>query len=73
MAYDIFSGNNVRVFYNSDTSNTATASTGNVEIDELASFPTFSTSNDVSKLKYMIMNIVNQWLVRLLLIRRYYC
>ncbi len=30
MAYDIFSGNNVRVFYNSDTSNTATASTGNV-------------------------------------------
>lgn len=51
MAYDIFSGNNVRVFYNSDTSNTATASTGNVEIDELASFPTFSTSNDVSKIE----------------------
>ena len=51
MAYDIFSGNNVHVFYNSDTSNTATASTGNVEIDELASFPTFSTSNDVSKIE----------------------
>lgn len=51
MAYDIFSGNNVRVFYNSDTSNTATASTGNVEIDKLASFPTFSTSNDVSKIE----------------------
>ncbi len=51
MAYDIFSGNNVRVFYNNDTSNTATASTGNVEIDELASFPTFSTSNDVSKIE----------------------
>lgn len=73
MAYDIFSGNNVRVFYNSDTSNTATASTGNVEIDELASFLLSVLVMTYQKLKYMIMNIVNQWLVRLLLIRRYYC
>ncbi|EOC3686867.1 pyocin knob domain-containing protein [Escherichia coli] len=44
---DIFTGNNVRVYYNKDTSNSAANTTGNVEIDHIAAFPKFSTNNNI--------------------------
>ena len=45
MAQDIFSGSEVKVYYNTDTGNTNVIAAGNIEVDSLAQFPEFSTGS----------------------------
>ena len=47
MTNTIFSGNSVRVFYNPDVNNSATATAGNTEIEKIAAFPNFSYSSEM--------------------------
>ncbi|WP_419058920.1 tail fiber domain-containing protein [Kluyvera georgiana] len=51
MAKEIFSGVGTSVFYNTDTGNKSAASISAVQLDELASFPSFGTSNETHQIE----------------------
>ncbi|EPL0489904.1 hypothetical protein MMK47_000385 [Citrobacter koseri] len=48
---DIFSGKNVKIYYNVDTGNRAVVTAGNIEISQLAQYPSFSMGNEVAKIE----------------------
>ncbi|EIK5540445.1 tail fiber domain-containing protein [Salmonella enterica] len=48
---DIFNGGTVKLFYNLDTANQNVISSGNIEIENVASFPTFSISDSANKIE----------------------
>lgn len=48
---DIFNGGTVKLFYNLDTANQNVISSGNIEIENVATFPTFSISDSASKIE----------------------
>ncbi|EDF9497070.1 hypothetical protein GCB02_14685 [Salmonella enterica] len=48
---DIFNGGTVKLFYNLDTANQNVISSGNIEIENVATFPTFSISDSANKIE----------------------
>lgn len=48
---DIFKGGTVKLFYNLDTANQNVISSGNIEIENVATFPTFSISDSANKIE----------------------
>ena len=48
---DIFNGSTIKLFYNLDTANQNVVSGGNVEIENIATFPTFSISDSTNKIE----------------------
>ncbi|WP_410756381.1 tail fiber domain-containing protein [Citrobacter youngae] len=48
---DIFNGGTVKLFYNLDAANQNVISSGNIEIENVATFPTFSISDSVNKIE----------------------
>ncbi|MDM3025341.1 pyocin knob domain-containing protein [Citrobacter sp. CK194] len=48
---DIFSGKHVKIYYNVDTGNRAVVTAGNIEISQLAQYPSFSMGNEVAKIE----------------------
>ncbi|MDA8518966.1 tail fiber domain-containing protein [Citrobacter sp. Igbk 16] len=51
MAKDIFSGSTVKLFYNTDTANRNIISGGNVEIENVATFPVFGVKNQTATIE----------------------
>ncbi|HHE3306572.1 TPA: tail fiber domain-containing protein [Salmonella enterica] len=47
---DIFNGKDVKVYYNDDTGNRAVITGGNIQINELAAYPSFSMGTEVQKI-----------------------
>lgn len=47
----IFNGGTVKLFYNLDTANQNVISSGNIEIENVATFPTFSISDSANKIE----------------------
>ncbi|ENA2232118.1 tail fiber domain-containing protein [Salmonella enterica subsp. enterica serovar Anatum] len=48
---DIFNGKDVKVYYNDDTGNRAVITGGNIQINELAAYPSFSMGTEVQKIE----------------------
>lgn len=48
---DIFSGNQVRIFYNSDTGNNSISPELNTEISNIAAYPSFGFTNEVQSIE----------------------
>ncbi|EMW0545247.1 tail fiber domain-containing protein [Salmonella enterica subsp. enterica serovar Mbandaka] len=48
---DIFNGKDVKVYYNDDTGNRAVITGGNIQINELAAYPSFSMRTEVQKIE----------------------
>lgn len=48
---DIFNGGTVKLFYNLDAANQNVISSGNIEIENVATFPTFSISDSTNKIE----------------------
>ncbi|EAO3261159.1 tail fiber domain-containing protein [Salmonella enterica] len=48
---DIFNGKDVKVYYNDDTGNRALITGGNIQINELAAYPSFSMGTEVQKIE----------------------
>lgn len=48
---DIFNGGTVKLFYNLDTANQNVISSGNIEIENVATLPTFSISDSANKIE----------------------
>lgn len=51
MAQDIFSGSEVKIYYNTDTGNSNVISAGNVQVDSVAQFPEFSTGSNKTSIE----------------------
>ncbi|EAW5707455.1 tail fiber domain-containing protein, partial [Salmonella enterica] len=47
----IFNGKDVKVYYNDDTGNRAVITGGNIQINELAAYPSFSMGTEVQKIE----------------------
>lgn len=54
---DIFNGKDVKVYYNDDTGNRAVITGGNIQINELAAYPSFSMEPKYRRSKHIMMNI----------------